>query len=266
MEIFLKQLYKRISWILETQAGINPRRLIRSIWHLPRYTRDLVSFRLKYRGALLLKPCLQDFFAEGGSTKDEYFWQDLIVARAINSSNPKRHIDIGSRIDGFVTHVASFRDIEVMDVRNITTEIPGVIFKQADLMSTQTLSSDMGCYDSVSCLHVLEHLGLGRYSDLIDINGYKVGFENLSKLLAPEGILYLSTPVGKERVEFNANWVFDLQKILELAKINGLAFKSFQSITNGFILSEVFLNVNEIKLTDPEGYQLGLFRFAKSLN
>jgi len=96
--------------------------------------RNFFRFRSSYTGRLELLPCLHDWYEEGGTTKSEYFWQDLLVARMIFEARPERHVDIGSRVDGFVAHVASFRQIEVFDVRPISTQIPGVIFKQADLM------------------------------------------------------------------------------------------------------------------------------------
>ena len=72
-------------------------------------------------------PCLHDRYEEGGATKSEYFWQDLLVARAIHAAKPVKHVDIGSRVDGFVAHVASFREIEVFDVQPISTVVPGVV-------------------------------------------------------------------------------------------------------------------------------------------
>jgi len=65
--------------------------------------------------------------------------------------------------------------------------------------------------DSLSCLHALEHFGLGRYGDPIDFDGWIKGLKNLYKLLEPRGILYLSLPTGEpQRVEFNAQRVFSL--------------------------------------------------------
>ncbi|MDB2508427.1 hypothetical protein N9X37_06760 [Planktomarina temperata] len=60
---------------------------------------------------------LSDYSDSAGTVKGHYFHQDLLIARLIHDNNPKRHIDIASRIDGFVAHVASFREIEVVDVR-----------------------------------------------------------------------------------------------------------------------------------------------------
>lgn len=149
-----------------------------------------------------------------------------MVARKIYQNNPYKHVDVGSRVDGFVAHVASFREIEVLDIRSLNASIPGVKFTQADLMEHESISNlvnnNDGYCDSVSCLHALEHFGLGRYGDKIKTEGFKFGIKNQAALLKPQGILYLSTPMGRERVEFNANWIFSPSTIIETAKYYGL--------------------------------------------
>lgn len=73
--------------------------------------------QLLYRaGRLELVSCWHDWSEECGTVKDEYFWEDLIVARKIFKVNPEKHVDIGSRVDGFIAYVASFRELEVFDV------------------------------------------------------------------------------------------------------------------------------------------------------
>jgi hypothetical protein len=216
-------LLSKLYWTMATQAGVNPRVALRSLRSLPRFARDWSLFRRSFSGEMRLKPCLQDIGQEGGFTQSEYFWQDLIVAQWIFDAAPEKHVDVGSRVDGFVAHVASFREIEVIDVRPISAQIPRVTFTQADLMGSEAvtrLAGADGYCDSLSCLHVLEHFGLGRYGDPVDPTGYRRGFANLAALLKPGGRLYLSTPVGRERVEFNGNWVFSLQTIIDLAHAN----------------------------------------------
>lgn len=225
---------------------------------------------------MTLYPCLHDFYVEAGVTKSEYFWQDLIVARWIHEAKPERHVDVGSRTDGFVAHVASFRDIEVFDVRPITTEIPGVTFRQADLMNTTAMAAWQdghawvgggGYCDSLSCLHVLEHFGLGRYGDPIDPHGYEKGFANLVSLLRPGARFYLSTPIGKERVEFNANWVFDPATILRLADNQGLLLERllvFNPSAGLRAISGDELNEALAALATKQ-YNLGIFVFTRPL-
>jgi len=125
---------------LFSQFGIDPLRLIKAIQGIPAYLRDLRTFRRHYQGPLQLMPCLHDRYEEGGITRSEYFWQDLLVARWIYEANPRKHVDVGSRGDGFVAHVASFRELEMLDLRPITTAIPGLSFRQADLMSPDSIA------------------------------------------------------------------------------------------------------------------------------
>jgi hypothetical protein len=210
-------------------------------------------------------PCLHDRHAEGGAVKNEYFWQDLVVARLIFKANPTKHVDIGSRVDGFVAHIASFRDVEVFDVRPISTSIPGVIFKTADLMRLDSipLQKDRYC-DSLSCLHAIEHFGLGRYGDPINPTGYINGIQNMAALLKQDGILYLSTPIGQERVEFNANRIFNPHNLVRLAKLNGLEFQDLTIVDpNGSSLRIVNSEKELLELATKD-YNLGIFIFKKS--
>lgn len=173
----MKSKFLRIHSFLSGQLGIDPLRLWHALFRFGAYFKDLRTFRSKYSGPLVFRPCLHDRFEEGGITKSEYFWQDLIVARWIYEARPYKHVDVGSRVDGFVAHVASFRDLEVLDVRPISTVIPGVSFRQADLMSPESVANltaeGDGYCDSLSCLHVLEHFGLGRYGDPVIVDGYR---------------------------------------------------------------------------------------------
>lgn len=58
-----------------------------------------------------------------GTNKRHYFYQDLLVANLIHKSNPICHIDIGSRVDGFVAHIDVFRDIKVLDIRHLEPSV-----------------------------------------------------------------------------------------------------------------------------------------------
>jgi hypothetical protein len=258
---FLAKFY----FILSAQFGVDPRKALRSFFGLPKYLLDLIRFRSTHTGRVCLLPCLHDWYEEGGATKSEYFWQDLVVARMIFDAKPERHVDIGSRVDGFVAHVASYREIEVFDVRQISTHVPGVVFRQADLMNSSSLpiNSGGGYCDSLSCLHAIEHFGLGRYGDPINPQGYQQGIANMAQLLQPGGTFYLSTPIGQERVEFNANWVFDPRSILRRAEAASMELKKLIVISPENGPQETA--VNSVLLADLAlaPYQLGLFIFAK---
>lgn len=257
----MKEIIRKIYWLFSIQFGFDPRRMIRSIKGMPRYVSGWFSFRKGYKGRLNILPCLYDWYEEGGATKNEYFLQDLHVARQIHLTNPLKHVDIGSRIDGFVAHVASFREIEVFDIRPVTALIPGVIFRQADLMNPAEPLADYS--DSLSCLHALEHFGLGRYGDPIDPHGYAVGLSNMAKILCQNGLFYLSVPIGKERVEFNAHRIFNPTSLVRLAAENGLSLKDFAWIGPSRIFIQS-LNVDQdMDELGKLNYSLGIFTFVK---
>ena len=160
-------------------------------------------------------PILTEAGDAGGTASGHYFHQDLLVARLIHEANPRRHIDVGSRVDGFVAHVAAFREVEVLDIRPVPGVPHRIRFHQVDLMSPLP-EEWRGCCDSLSCLHALEHFGLGRYGDPIDPFGHEKALQHLATMLEPGGRLYLSVPIGIQRVEFNAHRVFAVPTILAL--------------------------------------------------
>ena len=256
-----RPIFQKIHQVFSGQFGIDPVRMIGGVRGLPKYICDLYHFRKKYIGSIELFPCLHDWNEEGGYTRSEYFWQDLLVARWIFDKNPLKHVDIGSRIDGFVAHVASFREIEVFDVRPIGTKVPGIVFKQADLMQPPDL---VDYCDSLSCLHAIEHFGLGRYGDQIDPMGYQSGIANMARLLIPNGRFYLSTPIGYERVEFNAHRVFDPRIIKRCAEENGLRLDELILVGADGNLSLPQLNDVVLQQLSQTRYNLGIFVFIKN--
>ena len=164
-----------------------------------------------------LYPILNEYNDQAGTATGHYFHQDLLVATLIHDANPERHIDVGSRIDGFIAHVASYRTIEVLDFRPLVScGHKQIKFMQADLMSLDSQLYEIT--DSLSCLHALEHFGLGRYGDPVNPEGHLNGFMNLHKMLKPGGTLYISFPIGVSSVYFNAHRVFDPREILNWSK------------------------------------------------
>lgn len=191
-------------------SGIQPRRLVISLQGWRRYLRDRKSFRdaiktSDFRWGKEL-PILTEWNEAAGSLGG-YFYQDQLVARWIYESSPQRHVDIGSRLDGFIGTLSVFREVEVIDIRPQHLPVRNVRFHQLDLMNDLP-DEWIACTDSLSCLHTIEHFGLGRYGDPIDPEGYHKGIHQLMRMVKPGGVFYLSTQVGPQRVEFNAHRVF----------------------------------------------------------
>jgi hypothetical protein len=122
----------RINKFLEL-IGLDVRKIL-ALRNYNRYRADLRKF--SERGGIISRkrPILDDFDSQSGVASGHYFHQDLLVAGFIYSRNPKKHLDVGSRIDGFVAHVATFRTIEVVDIRPLKNlSYANIQFKQLDI-------------------------------------------------------------------------------------------------------------------------------------
>lgn len=248
--------------------GVDLGKSIRSLKGLPAYFHDLKTLK---RQALTtgdqfpfisLYPCLCDRFAASGSASGHYFHQDLLVARRIYQNHPSHHVDIGSRMDGFVAHVASFRKIEVIDIRPQRNPIPNVTFRQADMMAPLHESLHEYC-DSLSSLHAIEHFGLGRYGDPVRHDGHLLGLNNLHRLLKSGGKFYLSAPIGPQRIEFNAHRVFAVDYLLDY--FGGKYLVDVFSFVDdkGHLHENVALSSDEIRRNFGCRFGCGIFELTK---
>jgi hypothetical protein len=161
-------------------------------------------------------PILSDRTEQSAVFSEFYFYQDLYIAQRIFKNKPEKHVDIWSRIDGFVAHVATFREIELLDIRPFDKPISNVIFKQADLMELQKNMEDYT--DSISSLSVIEHFGLGRYGDKIDKDWHLKGLKSIHKILKKWWKFYFSVPIGTQGIEFNAHRIFSMEYLLKIFK------------------------------------------------
>lgn len=196
-----------------------------------------------------------DRFADAGSVTFHYFFQDLWAASRVHATGVRRHVDVGSRLDGFVAHVLPFCDVWYVDVRPLPVRIPRLTFTRALLTALPFAS---GSVPSLSCLHVLEHVGLGRYGDPIDPEGYVRAAAELSRVLRPGGTLLFATPVGRERVCFDAHRVFDPATVARL--FEGLRLAEFSLIDDAGHWHQQGASFEEARACS---YGCGLFRFEK---
>jgi SAM-dependent methyltransferase len=246
--------------------GIDPVKFIRAIRGLPGYLNDLAVLRQQKNdnndfpfGRYF--PILDDRYAEGGTMKGHYFHLDLLIARKIYHNKPVHHVDIGSRTDGFVAHVAVFREIELLDIRPIESKIKQVSFRQADLMK---LPEDMISYcDSVSALHSIEHFGLGRYGDSVDYDGHIKALENIYKMLKEGGVFYFAVPIGPQRIEFNAHRVFAISYLIGLFG-EKFEIKSFSYVDDmGDLHEDVAMDERQNTNNYNCNYGCGIFELRK---
>lgn len=226
-----------------------------------RYVRDYLAFKRAGGRVDKLFPIYSDYREQAGSATGHYFHQDLLVAGYISNNRPVRHIDVGSRVDGFVAHVAAFRPIEVIDVRALADSgHQNIRFTRMDLMNPDTVQA--GICDSVSCLHAIEHFGLGRYGDPLNPDGHLIGFKNLLKMLTPGGTLYISFPIGhSDQIHFNAHRVFRPDSILNWEAEAGIELASFSFVDDvGNLHKEV--SITDVPATTR--YGCGIYTLRKS--
>jgi uncharacterized protein DUF268 len=228
--------------------------------YLPKYWRQAREFRQLGGQITHRYPILYNYGGQAGTASGHYFHQDLLVASLIHNNNPRRHIDVGSRIDGFVAHVAAFRTIEIFDIRPLKhTGHQNISSVQGDLMDD---ARDLPTADSISCLHAIEHFGLGRYSDPLDPDGYKKGFKNLTRMLEPGGTLYISFPIGKQNeVHFNAHRVFHPLDIFNWNTDTTLRLKRFDFVDDG---GELHQDVDLQNTLPNVFYGCGIYTFVRS--
>ncbi|MHC4463839.1 MAG: DUF268 domain-containing protein [Planctomycetota bacterium] len=181
----------------------------------PGYLLDLRRYS-RMNGAEPIKladtyPCLFDRTSKT-RIDSHYFYQDIWAFKKIRQLKPKLHVDIGSNVNfvGFLTAITKvhFVDIRPLDAPYLTNieSITGNVLK---------LPYENDSLESISCLHVAEHIGLGRYGDTLDPLGTRKAAAELSRCLAKGGSLLFSVPIGIPRLCFNAHRIHSPEQIME---------------------------------------------------
>jgi SAM-dependent methyltransferase len=185
---------------------------------LTRYPRFLAEF-VEYRriappnstAAEDIYPCLEDRTVTT-AFDPHYLYQAVWASTRIAAAAPTGHLDVGSDIR-FVVNLTAHRDVSFLDIRRLEIDLPRFRSISASILS---LPFDDLTQESVSCLHVAEHIGLGRYGDHIDPDGTRKACLELQRVVAPDGRLYFSLPVGRERTCFNAHRIHAASMVPEL--------------------------------------------------
>lgn len=230
---------------------------LRALSKYPGYLRDLWKYS-RMDGAEPIKlrdtyPCLLD---KKSTTRidSHYFYQDIWAFKKVKQSKPKLHVDVGSNVNfvGFLTAITKvdFVDIRPLDapyltnIENIKSSILVLPYKDNSL-------------ESISCLHVAEHIGLGRYGDSLDPLGTKKAAAELSRCLAKGGNLFFSVPVGRPRLCFNAHRIHSPGQILDY-------FRDLKLVElSGSTDQKEFVDNIDIAKLENEKYACGMFWFTK---
>lgn len=209
------------------KAFIYPRPVI-GIFYLPRYIKQLIEYRKQdalHKPELLdLYPCLLDSTIST-PFDGHYFYQGAWLARLVSKQQPELHVDVGSSVM-MVSVLSGWVKTIFVDYRPLQVNLSSLSSVGANITSLPFRDNSIA---SLSSQHVIEHIGLGRYGDPIDPNGSIRAAKELERVLKPAGRLYLSLPVGRERICFNAHRVhspktvvgmFSQMRLLEFSYVN----------------------------------------------
>lgn len=186
-----------------------------------------------------------------------YEYHQAWAARCLREINPKKHIDISSRIT-FNVVVSAFIPIEFYDFRPAKIyNLKGLECKRADLTNLHFEDESIEC---LSCMHTIEHIGLGRYGDNIDPEGDLKAIEELKRVLKKGGNLLFVVPVGKPRLQFNAHRIYSYDMIMG-------CFKDFKLINYSLIpdnaIDTGIINNATKEQTNVQNHACGCFWFTK---
>jgi hypothetical protein len=230
-----------------------PKRVLRFF----EYLGEFVRFRKmnKARGKVRFVdayPCLNDKM-QSTPFDHHYTYHPAWAARILAQTKPEFHIDISS-ILSFSAVVSAFVPVRFYDYRPADLHLSNFESGFADL---KQLSFPENSIQSLSCMHTIEHVGLGRYGDELDAKGDIKAINELKRVLKPGGDMLFVTPVGKSRIEFNGHRIYSFEQIIEYFKPFTLVNFSLVPDQGGFIENA------DPGLVQQQSYGCGCFWFKK---
>jgi predicted SAM-dependent methyltransferase len=176
--------------------------------------------------------------------------------RRILSINPEKHIDISS-ILYFSGMLSAVLPVDFYDYRPAQIKLTNLESKQADLTKLHFESNSIR---SLSCMHTLEHVGLGRYGDPIVPDSDLLAASELERVVAPGGLLYFVTPTGKPRIEYNAHRIYSYEMVLRM--FPDMELVEFSLVPDNAFEVGIVENATS-DLADKQSYGCGCYIFRK---
>ena len=138
-----------------------------------------------------------------------YVYHTAWAARVLAQVAPAKHVDISS-YTYFATIASAFVPVEFYDYRPANIRLSNLHCGAADLCRLELEDQSV---ESISCMHTIEHIGLGRYGDPLDASGDQKALAELQRVVSPGGSLMIVVPVGTPRIQFNAHRIYDPEMI-----------------------------------------------------
>ncbi len=187
-----------------------------------------------------------------------YVYHTAWAARILAELNPEKHFDIGSHLY-FSTLVSAFIPVNFYDYRPAEIKLSNLISDHEDLTQLTFVDNSI---PSLSCMHVVEHIGLGRYGDAIDPNGDIKAMDELSRVVAPEGYLLFVVPIGKPRICFNAHRIYNPAWVNSFFGTKGFTLHDFSVITD----TGVFLEHKDPGRYQDQNYACGCYLLQQTIS
>jgi len=221
-----------------------------------KYLRDWKRYsRMKYAEKMSLKNSLPSLFDDLAKTPFDphYFYQDIWAFKRIFKLKSDSHVDIGSKVY-FIGFLTTIKEVSFIDIRPLDTNLNNLKSIKGNILS---IPFEDNSIESISCLHVAEHIGLGRYGDELDTLGTKKAARELARVLAIDGNLFFSLPIGRPRLCFNSHRIHSTDQILEY--FSDLELVELSGVDdNGNYVQNINRNI-----LDSCTYGCGFFWFTK---
>jgi len=222
------------------------------IWYLQDIMKVFPHIKKKWSFIKNLFPILDEKTSE---TKFDahYFYNPIWAFSHIKKTQPKFHVDVASdyRLSGYLSTIIH---TIFVDIRPIPTDLQNLEVIKGSALELPFKSEEI---PSLSCLHVIEHIGLGRYGDPIDVLGHEKAATEFTRVLKRGGLLYIAVPIGKEKTCFNAHRIFSPLYIIDL--FDKFNLEEFSVITD----NNKYIELTNPKLFLNQDYACGLFIFKK---
>jgi hypothetical protein len=162
------------------------------------YTSDMLRYRAlaNVRGQkqpFFLLPRIFDKDPNSHTFDKHYVYMDRWAFGKILEAKPQEHIDVGSSIR-FLSMASCVTRLKFVDIRPIKLDFNNFECIEGTILAMPFQDNSVA---SLSCLHVAEHIGLGRYGDPLDPLGTKKACLELARVLAPSGKLYFALPLTR---------------------------------------------------------------------
>ena len=227
-------------------------------YKLERFNKEYFEFIKKNDGRFTVDKkdflrCLDDNTEYTGFDA-HYIYHPAWAARVVKKISPKFHIDISSTLH-FCSILSAFIDVKFYDYRPAILNLDNLKSERIDLTNIFFEDNSQYC---VSCMHTIEHIGLGRYGDPIDPNADIKAINELKRIIKPDGHLLIVVPIGKPKIMFNAHRIYSYEMIINL--MNGFNLKEFSM---GYDNQDFKTNANP-KDVENQNYGCGCFWFIKN--